>query len=78
VVDHSFVALAGQNARKTIAENSEDVAAWLEKRPGAWGALAGRMILRCREGIGRSLNDAERRVAWELLWRELMMLREER
>jgi hypothetical protein len=55
----------------TIAANPEQIARWLAGEPGAWGFLAGRGVLAYRDRLGRSLTQAERRHAWEELWRAL-------
>ena len=58
-------------ARELIAAEPTLVAAWLADRPGAWGVLAGRAVLRHRDKLGRRLTEPERRDVWAALWREL-------
>jgi hypothetical protein len=63
---------------RTIAANSDVVDEWINNEPGAWGSIAGRCLIACREGLGRSLTDSERRAAWQDLWDKLLELREAR
>jgi len=58
-------------AEATIAAHPEEVAAWLARRPGAWGRLAGQAVLRERERLGRRLTEPERRRVWTALWAAL-------
>lgn len=58
-----------------LAEHEELVAAWLRDQPGSWGALAAQAVLATRRALGRSLDDAERRIVWQALWDRLTLLR---
>jgi hypothetical protein len=58
-----------------LAERGGLVAAWLLDQPGSWGALAAQAILATRRALGRSLDDAERRIVWQALWDRLALLR---
>ena len=60
---------------QTIVDHQSTVQEWLSDTPGAWGSLAGRCVLTCRETLGRSLTEGERRRAWQALWDRLTELR---
>ncbi len=68
-------AAAREAVRKTVAEHPEKIAAWLRNEPGSWGFLAGQAVVACRQLLGRSLTEAERRVVWERMWRALLAAR---
>ena len=61
---------------EVIRENPEQVMGWMTDKPGSWGFLAGRGVLACRDHLGRSLSDLERRRVWDRLWRLLERLKE--
>ena len=54
-----------------LAAHPEQVARWRRNEPGAWGALAGQVVLAYRRALGRRLTDAERRGAWAAAWAAL-------
>ena len=51
-----------------IRENREKVVGWMRGEPGCWGFLAGQAVVGCRQHVGRSLADRERREVWHRLW----------
>ena len=51
-----------------IRDNREKVAGWMGGEPGCWGFLAGQAVVACRNSVGRSLSDRERRQVWHRLW----------
>ena len=51
-----------------IRDNGEQVAGWVNGRPGCWGFLAGKAVVACRAQLGRPLADGERRLVWSRLW----------
>jgi len=53
---------------EVIRENHEKVVGWVTGEPGCWGFLAGRAVTACRNQVGRSLADRERRLVWRRLW----------
>ena len=57
-------------ARETVAVEAALAAAVCERRPGAWGRLAGLAVIAHRERLGRRLEDPERRAVWDAVWRE--------
>lgn len=57
-------------ARETVAVEADLTAAVRERRPGAWGRLAGLAVIAHRERLGRRLEDRERRAVWDAVWRE--------
>ena len=59
----------------TIESNPLVVKDWLADRPGCWGFLAGQAVMACRENVGRTLTDHERRMVWQELWESLTKLR---
>ena len=59
----------------TIESNPLVVKDWLADRPGCWGFLAGQAVMACREIVGRTLTDHERRMVWHELWESLTKLR---
>ena len=58
-----------------IRDNPEQTAGWMTGKPGSWGFLAAQGVLACRDSLGRSLTDAERRRVWDRLWRLLELLK---
>ncbi len=60
----------------TIESNPQMVGRWVVGEPGSWGFLAGQAVLACRQELGRSLTDWERRQVWSLLWSRLTALKE--
>lgn len=58
-----------------IEGHTDLVEAWLRDQPGSWGALAAQAVLATRRALGRSLDDAERRVVWQVLWDRLLIIR---
>ena len=56
---------------RLVREEQEKVVGWLRDEPGCWGYLAGKAVAACRELAGRPLEDAERRLVWDRLWRWL-------
>lgn len=44
---------------------------WRAREPGAWGFLAGQVVLALRGRLGRTLTDIERRAAWAAAWAAL-------
>lgn len=70
-----FARAAHKAVVATVARHPEKVAAWLRNGPGSWGFLAGQAVVACRNELGRSLTDAERRAVWDLLWRTLQVAR---
>ena len=59
----------------TIESNPLVVQDWLADRPGCWGFLAGQAVMACRDNVGRTLTDHERRMVWHELWESLTKLR---
>ena len=62
--------------RLTIEHNTSMVKQWMRGQPGSWGFLAGKAVIACRQKLGRTLADRERREVWHLLWGSLMDLKE--
>jgi hypothetical protein len=54
-----------------LAAHPAQVARWQRSEPGAWGFLAGQVVLAYRRAVGRSLSDGERRRAWAAAWAAL-------
>ena len=69
--------LIEQAVRLTIEGNVPMVQQWVAGQPGSWGFLAGKAVIVCRQKMGRTLTDWERREVWHLLWSDLMKLRGE-
>lgn len=67
-----------QAVEHTLADHRETVDAWIEGTPKTWGFLAGQVVLACRRSLGRSLTEAERRLVWDRLWRQLQTERRRR
>ena len=59
----------------TIGSNPLVVKDWLADRPGCWGFLAGQAVMACRENVGITITDQERRMVWHELWESLTKLR---
>lgn len=57
-------------AREVVAAEAALAAAVRERRPGAWGKLAGLAVIAHRDKLGRKLEEPERRAVWDALWRE--------
>ena len=51
-----------------IRDNRERVVGWMSGEPGCWGFLAGQAVVTCRNSLGRTLSDQERRQVWHRLW----------
>ena len=64
--------------RKTVEGNAARVQDWMAGRPGSWGFLAGKAVVKYRQGLGRRLTDVERRRVWRLLWESLLELKRRR
>lgn len=58
-----------------INENEAIVNNWLADKPGSWGALSGKVVVAAGRQLGRSLNDAEKRIVWQALWDKLIKLK---
>ena len=58
----------------TIRAHRDVVSKWKAREPGAWGFLAGQAVLALRRGLGRRLEDHERRMVWQRLWETLTSL----
>lgn len=56
---------------EVMAAHPEQVARWRRREPGAWGFLAGQVVLAYRRRLGRSPTDAERRQVWSAAWAAL-------
>jgi hypothetical protein len=56
---------------EVLAAHAEQVGRWRRNEPGAWGFLAGQVVLAYRRTLGRPLSDAERRRAWAAAWSTL-------
>ncbi len=54
-----------------VRQHKEKVIGWIRDEPGCWGFLAGQAVSACRNEIGRTLADQERRLVWDRLWRLL-------
>ena len=63
----------GSTVTDIIQNNPVAVKRWIAQEPGAWGFLAGKAVLAAKEKLGRRLSQAERRILWDLLWRELQV-----
>ena len=62
---------------KVIKENQESVNYWLENKPKSWGSLAGKAVIAARSYYGRTLDETEKRIVWQVLWNKLMKKRSE-
>lgn len=51
-----------------VREHKEKVVGWMRDEPGCWGFLAGQAVSACRKHVGRSLEEAERKLVWDRLW----------
>jgi hypothetical protein len=60
-----------QVVASVLAAHPNHVARWQRNEPGAWGFLAGQVVLEYRRALGRRLTDAERRRAWSAAWAAL-------
>ena len=63
----------GPTVTDIIQNNPVAVKRWIAQEQGAWGFLAGKAVLAAKEKLGRRLSQAERRILWDLLWRELQV-----
>ncbi|MSP79011.1 MAG: hypothetical protein EXR67_05600 [Dehalococcoidia bacterium] len=59
--------------RETLNAHVSKVLAWQRNEAGSWGFLAGNAVLACKQHIGRSLTDTERRMVWNVLWQQLQV-----
>ena len=51
-----------------IRDNEVQVIGWMQGQPGSWGFLAGKSVAACRNDLGRTLAEGERRLVWHRLW----------
>lgn len=56
---------------EVLTAHPEQVARWQRQEPGAWGFLAGQVVLAYKRRLGRPLSEAERRRAWAAAWAAL-------
>lgn len=56
---------------EALAAHPEQVARWRRREPGAWGFLAGQVVLAYKRRLGRSLTETERRRVWAAAWSAL-------
>ncbi len=59
----------------TLDGNAAMIAKWIVGEPKSWGFLAAKAVTACRQRLGRSLTELERRMVWQLLWNRLKRLK---
>lgn len=51
-----------------VGEHKDKVVGWMRDEAGCWGFLAGKAVAACRQNLGRSLADPERKLVWDRFW----------